>query len=452
MDPTPTDVQDKSGNGHHPQWDGSGRPALWSSGPVAAMVYLSVTPASSSVEELLTRQFTATAVYDDSSTRNVTNTAAWSSSNTSAATVNSAGLATGQSVGSAKIIAVYNAFRDTADLTVTASTAVLESLVISGNTGTVVKGNTLALSAVAHYSNGSSVDKTASATWSSGNDGLATVNGSGVVTGVDLGQVTIRALYSGKADSVSVQVIDQPAFVKKINFQPASTAVPSGYVPDDGAVYSSSRGYGWASAVAESRERGINADPRYDTFVKTYSATDWTLDLPSAGDYKITVVMGDPGYATANTLSFDDQTLISAASSTNYSTAVETLTVTGTQLVLSVTGAICYIDVESAGGGTPIAPAVSLSPGFSVEAFAPNPFRSRTVLGFWVDAPAVAHVRIYDQAGKIVWSCSEPAPAGRSRVVWDGRDQSGKMLANGVYMAGITVNNKIYSRRVVLLK
>lgn len=29
MNPTPTDVTDKSGNGHHPSWDGAARPTLW---------------------------------------------------------------------------------------------------------------------------------------------------------------------------------------------------------------------------------------------------------------------------------------------------------------------------------------------------------------------------------------------------------------------------------------
>ena len=29
LNPTPSDVSDKSGNGHHPVWNGSGRPGLW---------------------------------------------------------------------------------------------------------------------------------------------------------------------------------------------------------------------------------------------------------------------------------------------------------------------------------------------------------------------------------------------------------------------------------------
>jgi hypothetical protein len=31
LDPTPTDINDKSGAGHHPSWVGEGRPLLWSS-------------------------------------------------------------------------------------------------------------------------------------------------------------------------------------------------------------------------------------------------------------------------------------------------------------------------------------------------------------------------------------------------------------------------------------
>ena len=30
MNPTPNDIADKSGRGHHPTWAGNGRPALWS--------------------------------------------------------------------------------------------------------------------------------------------------------------------------------------------------------------------------------------------------------------------------------------------------------------------------------------------------------------------------------------------------------------------------------------
>jgi hypothetical protein len=205
--------------------------------------------------------------------------------------------------------------------------------------------------------------------------------------------------------------------------------------------------------VAEVRERNVNPDKRYDTFVKTYSATNWMLDLPSAGSYKITVVMGDTSYATANTLAFGGQTLISAASSTNYSSVIDTLSVSGTQLVLSVTGAICYIDVESVGGGSRNELAGNSAPGFRMEPCAPNPFHSKALLSYSVDAPSVVHIRIYDQAGKIVRTFSEKAgQAGRYQVAWYGRNQAGGMLANGVYVAGITVNNNVYTRRMVLLK
>jgi len=97
--------------------------------------------------------------------------------------------------------------------------------------------------------------------------------------------------------------------------------------------------------------------------------------------------------------------------------------------------------------------ALPAAQGFRMEPCAPNPFYSKTMLGYSVDAPSAVHVRIYDQAGKKVRSFSEKAEqAGRYQAAWDGRDQAGALLASGVYVAGITVNDKAYTRRMVLLK
>jgi hypothetical protein len=333
--------------------------------PLPVVVSVSVTPATASIEELLTRQFTATATYDDASTQTVTASAAWSSTNNSVATVNGSGLATGVTTGQAGIIALYSGFRDTATLTVTA--------------------------------------------------------------------------YTG-------------TFLKKINFQPSASTVPGEYEADNGLAYTSGQGYGWASAVPETRERGVDPDPRYDTFVKTYSATDWRLDLPAAGLYRITVVMGDPSYATANRLVFGTQTLIDAAASTSHTTLTDTLTVTGSQLVLSVTGAICYIDVESLGGGTGKS-AARKAPGLNAGQGMPNPFRSMMILNYSLNTASTVQVRIYDQAGRVVRVIAEGTKApGRHALTWDGRDQAGRTLANGVYIAKIAVNSVAFTRRLVLLR
>jgi hypothetical protein len=273
-----------------------------------------------------------------------------------------------------------------------------------------------------------------------------------VVTGVDLGGRRIMKTLSGKSDTAAVEVIAAPAFSRKINFQPSGSTVPGGYEADNGLAYTSGRGYGWASAVSETRERGVNPDLRFDTFAKTYAATDWRLDLPASGLYRITVVMGDPSYATANRLVFGTETLIDAAASTSHTVLTDTLNVTGAQLVLSVLGAVCYIDVESLGGGTGKSTGRTV-PGFNAGQGMPNPFCSMMTLRYTLDASSTVQVRIYDQAGRVVRAVSEGTKApGLHALTWDGRDQAGRTLANGVYVAEIAVNRAVYARRLVLVK
>ncbi len=68
---------------------------------------IAVTPTSAEIAVAGTQQFTATEIYTDGSTRNVSSLATWSSSNTSFATINSGGLATGVSAGTAAISATF---------------------------------------------------------------------------------------------------------------------------------------------------------------------------------------------------------------------------------------------------------------------------------------------------------------------------------------------------------
>src|SRR5437773_1498335 len=58
----------------------------------ATLVSIGVTPANPNLPQGLTRQFTATGTYSDSSTQDLTAQVAWSSSNTGVATIDSAGL------------------------------------------------------------------------------------------------------------------------------------------------------------------------------------------------------------------------------------------------------------------------------------------------------------------------------------------------------------------------
>ncbi len=67
--------------------------------PPIELASIAITPASPSVEEGQTLQFTATGTYDDGSTVDLTLTATWASSDTSTATINALGLASGVAGG-----------------------------------------------------------------------------------------------------------------------------------------------------------------------------------------------------------------------------------------------------------------------------------------------------------------------------------------------------------------
>ncbi len=87
-----------------------------------------------------------------------------------------------------------------------------------------------------------------------------------------------------------------------INFQPASSAIPSGYLADTGLAYGNrgnGRTYGWnATITAQTRARGSSRSPdqRYDTFTfmqrSPYPDAVWEIAVPN-GTYSVRAVAGD---------------------------------------------------------------------------------------------------------------------------------------------------------------
>jgi hypothetical protein len=174
-------------------------------GPAKTITGITVSPPTASIEEMLTQQFTATATYDDASSGDISNFSLWHSTDNGVATVDAAGLASGIHSGGAGIVAAYSAFSDTADLTVIASTATIDSLLIGSHPGILVKNGTLNLKATGYFSNQLNWDVTQNAVWTSSNTNLATVD-LGVVTGKNVGDVTITAELDGKSDTAMIHV------------------------------------------------------------------------------------------------------------------------------------------------------------------------------------------------------------------------------------------------------
>ena len=84
----------------------------------------------------------------------------------------------------------------------------------------------------------------------------------------------------------------------------------------------------------------------------------------------------------------------------------------------------------------------------------PNPFNPVTRLVYELPGRAVVDLRIYDVRGRLVRSLvvgDEQGP-GRQSVVWRGRDDSGRVVATGVYLYRLQAGVFSDTKRVVLVK
>ena len=89
-------------------------------------------------------------------------------------------------------------------------------------------------------------------------------------------------------------------------------------------------------------------------------------------------------------------------------------------------------------------------------AASPNPFRSSTVLHLTTGPldHSTTFLRIFDASGRLVRSFSQSAIynlKSEMLVVWDGRDQSGRELAAGVYVCRVQARSSAPALRLVKL-
>jgi len=188
-----------------------------SSVPVASVT---VTPSPASVQQGATVQLTATpkdANGNPLSGRVVT----WASNNTAVATVNGSGLVTGVAGGSATITATSEGQSGTAAVTV--SSVPVATVTVTPSPASVQQGATVQLTATPKDANGNPLSGRV-VTWASNNTAVATVNGSGLVTGVAAGTATITATSESKSGTSSITVASVP--VASVTVTPALATLP----------------------------------------------------------------------------------------------------------------------------------------------------------------------------------------------------------------------------------
>jgi hypothetical protein len=198
--------------------------------PAADVVSVAVTPATASVLIGVTQQYTATATYSDGSSHVVTTASAWTSASPLVASVAAGtGLATGLTAGSASISAAFGGKSGSANLSVTAPVT-LSGITVTPATASIVTGATKQYVATGNYSDGSSA-VIGAPVWSSGTLTVATINATGLATGVLAGNSIITATSAGKSGNAVLTVTALvpvpppvvPPLVNTINLGGAST-------------------------------------------------------------------------------------------------------------------------------------------------------------------------------------------------------------------------------------
>ncbi len=93
------------------------------------------------------------------------------------------------------------------------------------------------------------------------------------------------------------------------------------------------------------------------------------------------------------------------------------------------------------------------APGIQLWA-SPSPFDESTALGFTLPAAGPASLAIYDAGGRRVrhFELGERQAATRHMIAWDGRDDRGQELANGVYFSRLEAGGATATRALIRLR
>jgi hypothetical protein len=197
---------------------------------VSGLQSLIVTPAGASIPIGVEQLFAATGTFTDGSTADLTANVSWTSSSPAIATASATGAVTAIAVGSTTINAASGSISGFATLNVVG--AALQSISVVPSPISIGVGVARQLTATGHYSDGSSGDLTATATWSAATPAVAAVTG-GRVTGASVGTTEVTATSGAVAGGATVNVTSNtwtPAAPDAMRTNHTATLLSSGKV------------------------------------------------------------------------------------------------------------------------------------------------------------------------------------------------------------------------------
>ena len=96
---------------------------------------------------------------------------------------------------------------------------------------------------------------------------------------------------------------------------------------------------------------------------------------------------------------------------------------------------------------------LGLPQAFELRPNYPNPFNPETTLPYVLAVDSAVSLSIYDSAGQQVRQLvNQEQSAGIYEIRWDGRDEAGLAVGNGVYLVRLIAGTSAQTRKILLLK
>ena len=185
------------------------------------LMSLAVSPTTATVAKGLMQAFTVIGTFSDASTQDMTTAVAWSA--TTGASVTNTGIATGTAAGSVTVTATSGTVNGNAALTV--APPALVSIAVTPAAVSVVRSADQQFTAIGTYTDASTLDLTASASWSASVG--ATVATTGLAHATTVGTSNITATSGIVTSNSAVMTVTLPA-LSSIAISPGSVSLGIG--------------------------------------------------------------------------------------------------------------------------------------------------------------------------------------------------------------------------------
>lgn len=190
----------------------------------ATLTAISVTSPAAPIALGQSAQLQAQGTYSDKSVQDITDQVSWSAAQPGVVTITSTGLAVSKAVGNTQVTASLNSINASGQLTV--SSAALASMAVRSKDASVPLGASEQFSAIGAYTDGSTMDLTSTATWSSSAPGVVSINGAGMAATKAVGSSSIGAAVGGISGMTAFTV--SPAALVSIAVTASTASLPLG--------------------------------------------------------------------------------------------------------------------------------------------------------------------------------------------------------------------------------